>query len=200
MSLTLITPAITDPVTIEDARRQCRVHASDTTYDAELQGYLDAAVSHIEESLSIVLEPQTWRLTLDGFDGNIALPLGPVIEVDSISYDAGDVTFTVIDAADYSLRALPDARWEVVPIAAWPNAVSGMDKVIVDFTVGYEGELDSATYTSGVPADLKQAILLLVGHWFRNRQAVEIVSSGDLVSVPLAFDALVLPYRRAILA
>lgn len=199
MSLTLITPPVTAPVTLEAARRQCRIHSSDTTYDAELQGYLDAAVSHVEETLSIALEPQTWRLTLDGFDGNIALPLGPVIEIDSISYDAGDVTFTVIDAADYSLRALPDARWEVVPIAAWPNAVSGMDKVIVDFTVGYEGELDSATYTSGVPAGLRQAVLSLVGHWFAHKSAVA-VGSTELVSVPLTFEALVKPYKRPVLA
>lgn len=199
MSLTLITPPVTEPVTLADARRQCRIHSSDTTYDAELQGYLDAAVSHVEETLSIALEPQTWRVTLDAFDGNIALPLGPAIEIDSVSYDAGDVTFTTIDAADYVLRRLSSLEAEIVPASSWPTAVTGMGKVIVDFTVGYEGELDSATYTSGVPAGLRQAILLLVGHWFKHKEAVAI-GTNDPVSLPLAFDALVQPYKRPVLA
>lgn len=192
MSLTLITPPVTAPVSIEEARRQCRVHSSDTTYDAELHGYLNAAVSHVEETLSIALEPQTWRLTLDAFDSNITLPLGPVIEIDSISYDAGDVAFTPIEASDYALRRLSSLAAEIAPVSSWPTALGGMDKVIVDFTAGYEGELDSATYTSGVPAGLRQAILLYVRNLFE--------PFDDQAVFEKAFDGFLKPYVRPVLA
>lgn len=199
MGLTVITPALTECVTVEECRRQCRIHSSDTSYDGELQAYLDAAVSHVGTITDMALEPTTYRYTLDAFDGNIALPIGPVIEIDSVKHYVGEV-LTTIDDEDYSLRQLSDMRSEIVPVSAWPATDTGVDRVQVEFTAGFEGELDSATYTPAVPAAIRQAILLLVGHWFRNKSAVEMVSSGDLVSVPLAFDALIQPYKRLIIA
>lgn len=199
MGLTVITPALTECVTVEEARRQCRIHSADTSFDGELQGYLDAAVSHVGTITDMALEPVGYSYTLDAFDGNIELPIGPVIEIDSVKYYLSSV-LTTIASADYSLRQLSDMRAEIVPDTAWPTADAGVDQVVVEFTAGYEGELDSATYTPAVPAAIRQAILLLVGHWWRNRSAVEMVSSGDLVSVPLAFDALVAPYKRLIIA
>lgn len=199
MGLTVITPALTECVTLEECRRQCRIHASDTTYDGELQGYLDAAVSHVGTIIDMALEPTTYRYTLDAFDGDISLPIGPVVSIDSVKHYIDDV-LTTIDDADYSLRQLSDMRSEIVPASAWPATDTGVDRVQVEFTAGFEGELDSATYTPAVPAAIRQAVLLLVGHWWRNRSAVEMVSSGDLVSVPLAFDALVQPYKRLIIA
>lgn len=196
MGLTLITPALTSPVSIEDARRQCRIHAGDATYDAELEGYIAAAVSYVESALNMALEPQTWRLMQDSFAGDIVLPLGPVIEIEEIAYTDTDGSPATVDPGDYLLRQLSDMRWEVSPVSSWPDGSA----VQADFTVGYEGELDSATYTSGTPAALKQAVLLLIAHWFAHKSAVEVVSSGDLVSVPLAFDALIQPYKRLILA
>lgn len=196
MALTLITPAVTATVTLEDARRQCRIHSSDTTYDEELTGFIAAAVSHVETITSRALEPQTWLLSLEEFDGDIYLPLSPVLTVDEITYDDADEVETTLNTDDYRLIQMTDSRWRIAPTSAWPAGTN----VRVEFTAGYEGELDSADYTSGVPAALKHAILLLISHWFRNRQAVEIVSSGDLVNVPLAFDALIAPYKPIVLA
>ncbi|KLJ14523.1 MULTISPECIES: head-tail connector protein [Pseudomonas] len=44
----------------------------------------------------------------------------------------------------------------------------------------------------GLTGDVQQAILLLVGHWYANREAV---AAGGLTSVPLAVDRL-LWYRK----
>lgn len=44
-----------------------------------------------------------------------------------------------------------------------------------------------------VDADLELAMLLLIGHWYTNREAVLVGTSAQ--TLPLAFDALVGPYR-----
>jgi uncharacterized phiE125 gp8 family phage protein len=200
MGMTLITPPVTEPVLLADVKRQCRVHSSDTTYDAELQGYLTAAIAYLDGPngiLQIALEPQTWRYTLDGFDGNITLPTGPVVEIDSIKYYIDDELET-IDAADYVLRQIADYRSEVVPVVAWPATDTGTDRVQIDFTVGFVGDLDSESHVPEVPHAIRQAILLLVNHWFTHRSAIHVGST--VTEVPLAFDALLKPFKRIVLA
>jgi len=44
-----------------------------------------------------------------------------------------------------------------------------------------------------VPADIRQALLALVGYWFEHRDAVIVAGSGAVV--PTGFDRLVAPYR-----
>jgi Phage gp6-like head-tail connector protein len=47
------------------------------------------------------------------------------------------------------------------------------------------------------PASLDHAVLLLVGHWYANREAV---ITGTIAStVPMAFDALVAPHRGCVI-
>ncbi len=44
-----------------------------------------------------------------------------------------------------------------------------------------------------LPLPLQQAILLLVGHWYNQREAV---ASAQLADVPLGFEALVRPFIK----
>ncbi|MFG0501051.1 head-tail connector protein [Pseudomonas putida] len=46
-----------------------------------------------------------------------------------------------------------------------------------------------------VTADVELAMLLLVAHWHRNREPVTESTSNGVKALPLAFDALVQPYR-----
>lgn len=57
------------------------------------------------------------------------------------------------------------------------------------------GELPAEPPENALVADedVQLAMLLLVGHWFANREAVNV---GNITSqLPLGFDALVSPYR-----
>lgn len=46
-----------------------------------------------------------------------------------------------------------------------------------------------------VTDDVELAMLLLVAHWHRNREPVTESTSNGVKALPLAFDALVQPYR-----
>lgn len=199
MGLTIITPAIDYPVSRSDAKRQCRVHSSDSSFDIELDGYIAAATRHVENVTQMALEPTGYRLTIDAFSGNIKLPIGPVISIDSVEYySSGELT--AIEDEDFTLHQISEGLAEIIPVSSWPTADVGLDMVVVEFTAGVAGETDSYIHVSAVEDALKQAILLLVGHWWRNRSAVEAMTSGDMITVPLAFDALIAPYKRVVLA
>lgn len=195
MGLTLTTPALTSPVSIEDGRRQCRIHASDTRYDADLTEIIADAVAHVERDVSLVFEPAGFLYTLDAFDGDIILPVGPLISVESVKYYDADDVLQTIDPSAYTV-VLTDRK--IVATDGWPGTASGLEKVEVDFTAGYEGELDSATYISATPRPLRRAILLLVGHWFAHREAVGIGITSD--AIKLAYEDLVATYKQPVIA
>lgn len=62
----------------------------------------------------------------------------------------------------------------------------------IEAAEGYVSEIGVAL-AAPVPPALKQALLLLIGHWWENREAV---IEGDFRKVPLGFEALIAPYRE----
>jgi uncharacterized phiE125 gp8 family phage protein len=110
-------------------------------------------------------------MTLDDFplvgDRTIYLPVGPVQQVLGITYlDLNGVTQTL---ASSKYRVDLDSvlgRISEEFNSYWPNARWVLNSVAVSFKCGY-GDAGSS-----VPEDLRGAILLLVGHYYANREAV----------------------------
>ena len=63
---------------------------------------------------------------------------------------------------------------------------------VIDAAEGYVAEIGVAL-AAPVPAALQQALLLLIGHWWENREAV---IDGAYRKLPLGFEALITPYRE----
>ena len=66
---------------------------------------------------------------------------------------------------------------------AFPQTQVQGPNVSVTFVAGY----------ASVPTPIVQAMLLLIGHWYQNR---ETANANPVTSLPLAFEALITPYRR----
>ncbi|WP_243667487.1 head-tail connector protein [Sinorhizobium medicae] len=62
---------------------------------------------------------------------------------------------------------------------------------VVDSALEWQGVSTAAP----VPASIKHAALLLIGHFYNNREAV---SAERLANVPMAFDMLIAPFRDLI--
>ena len=70
---------------------------------------------------------------------------------------------------------------------SWPSTYAREDALRVTMVCGYGA-------ASAVPQAIKQAALLMIGHWYANRETVAIgVSVAEL---PMAVHALLSPYRR----
>lgn len=165
------------------AKQHLRVEASDE--DTLIAGYLAAAISLVEVQTSKLLTQREVVQRLSGFPGAdrpIRLWYGPV---------SGDVVTITYDDADGVEQPLADFRLvegstpRLLPAYGelWPPAQSADGSVRVTYTAGY----------ADVPAELDQAVLLLVGHFYLNREAV--TTGTNPAELPLAVEAMLRPYR-----
>lgn len=188
MGLMLVTPPAEEPVTIAEAKLHCRVDADITADDVLLTALIVAAREQAEHTTGRSLVSQSWRLTLDRFPaGAIVLPRAPLSSVTSITYVDTDGATQTLDAGEY--RVITDrVLGEVVPVydGQWPTARCTQNAVTVEFVSGYGA---AAT----VPRAIKQWILLAVGGWYGQREAIV---AGQVAELPNAYwHALLDPYR-----
>jgi len=184
MTLTLTT-AGDGPVTLAMAKRQVRAeyHTDD---DAFLQGALDTATAWVQNHTGRSLAENEWTLTLNEFPAVIELPMPPVTGITSVTYlDAEGATQT-LDTGKYRLFGKDGFAPFLRPswAACWPFTARGEpDAVTIVFEAGAET----------IPPAVGQAILLLVGHLYNNREAS---SEAALKDIPFGVDALLKDYRQ----
>ncbi|MEQ8696105.1 MAG: head-tail connector protein [Bauldia litoralis] len=187
MTAALITGPALEPVSLADVKAHLRVDGGDE--DALLTAAIVSARVHVESATRRVLIEQGWRIYYDAWPRRriVRLPVAPLMSVDAVTiYDAaGDPQ--AVDAEDYEADvAASPARLVLAANAPTPvgRAVNGIE---IDVTAGY-----GATSVD-VPAALRQAVLMLVAHWYEHRGAV----GHDLAVLvaPLGFEALIAPYR-----
>lgn len=162
MNLRVITPPASEPVSIETVKSHLRVDISDD--DALIASYLTTAREKGEGIARRAFVTQTLELVIDDWPGNgvLKLPRPPLQSVSSVRYldDAGDEhTFT-----DY----LVDARSEPGKIIfkSFPSQkLFPSGAIAIRFVAGYGA-------AGSVPNVFVQGILMLVGHWYENREAV----------------------------
>ncbi len=184
MNLFQFTAPDSEPVSLEEAKLHCRVDGTDD--DAYISSLIIVARSYVENFTGRSLVEQVWELGLDGFDSQeILLPKSPISEIESITYI--DLGGAEQEFEDYTLdtRSQP-ARLRPAYGKSWPSTRDEMNAVVIQYTAGYGDAGD-------VPAGIKQAMLLIIGHFNENREAV--VLGTTVFKLPLAVDALLMPYR-----
>lgn len=191
MALIRITAPTVEPVSLREVKAQARVDISDD--DALLEMYIQAAREHCEAFLRRPLVTQTWKLLLDDWPhgDTLEIPMPPLQSITSIVYtsDAGvDATFS---SANYIVETPYEdyGRIRLVNSAEWPSTtLKAMNGIAVTFVCGY------GDGPSSVPAQFRQAMLLLVATWYENREAI--LTTGAMASqIPFAVDALLRPRR-----
>lgn len=194
-SLSLVSRPEAFPVDLDDVKTHLRVDVD--TDDELIQAWIAAATGYAEKfTHRAFVGPQVWDYALDGICtdecGAIWLPKPPVTAITSFSYvDTAGVT-QVWSSANYraDLPSGPEARKARITAAygvAWPSTRSVTGSVTIRFVCGYA----SALY---VPAEIKAAMKLLIGHWYEHREAVG-VDIGNAMSIPMAVDALLWPFK-----
>lgn len=179
MSVVVVTPP-TPSLDLETVKGHLRVDHDDD--DVLIEAYIAAACSHIDGPRG-VLGKSVWEQTLElrqnVFCGPIRLPYGPVSDVVSVKYvDTAGIEQTLSDTA-YVLSG------DSIVLAydqSWPSHRGDAEGVRIQYVAGYDP----------VPTAIEQALLLLVGHWYANRETVNV---GNIVSeLPFATQALLAPY------
>lgn len=207
MLLELATPPAGEPVTLDEAKAQCRVEIADD--DALISSLIVAARRACENEVRRSFVTQTWDLTLDRFpwrvvggvldpwafpsdrawldrialpgSGALYLPRPKLQSVDAITYlDAVGVTQT-LDPSAYRVVAGTPGLVEPAYGTTWPAIRPASGAVTIRFTAGYG---DAAA----VPEPVKLAIKMLVAHWYENREPVIVGTIS--AELPFAVKAL----------
>ncbi len=187
MGLALITGPAREPVSLTEVLAHCRISSVDE--DGLIAGYMLAARHYVEGYTRRALITQQCRLTIDdGWPDVVTLPRSPLVSFDQGHYGDTAGVQQALASSSYMVST-SGMEGRLVPAfgSRWPSVRAQIDAISVDFTCGY-GDQPGA-----VPAPIRHAVLLLIGHWYENREAVVIGSTvGEL---PLAVEALLFPFR-----
>lgn len=188
-------PAVA-PVSLAEAKAHCRVEADVTDDDNLIASYIGAAVSHFDGYSGILgrcMVNQGWSVALAGWPAGrrLALPFPDVSAVTVTYRDAVEAEQTLSAGSFEILRVAGGSALRFKTDADLPVLTSAdrSDRVIVKLTAGYGETADD------VPRALSVAILMLVGHWYENREAVVIGNGLSVDDMPLGVQSLTRPFR-----
>lgn len=186
MGWKLKTAPTIEPVTLTEAKLHLKV--DDTTEDTLITALIQAAREHAENYTGRAFIEQSWELVMDEFDEEIELPIAPATSVTSITYkDPNNVTQT-LSASVYELNTHDTPQEIYVKYGqVWPAYLAIENSITVTFKAGY-----GATAAS-VPAPIRAAILLIIGHLYQNRENV--VVGRTPAELPQGAESLLNPYR-----
>ncbi len=178
MAIKVTVPPTAEPITLEEAKAQCKVDIADD--DALITSLITAARVYCEKIGWRAYLTQTIQLWIDEWpsSGRISLPKPPLQSVTSIKYyDTADVEATLgTDVYAVDTISEPGLAW-LKYNQTWPTTLLREHHgICVTYVAGW-------TYAANVPQSEKQAMLLLVGHWYENREATTV----GVVSRPIDF-------------
>jgi len=165
MTLTNITDNTFEPLTVSDVREHLRITSSSET--RLLKSIITTARQYVERRTGLRLGTSLWILSLDTLDADevVVVPEPPLQAVSSVQYvDINQTTQTVstsvyeIDtgAVPGKIRPRFGKQWPT-DILDHPNAIN------VTFTAGYASVAE-------IPCGVIHGMLLLIGHWYNNRE------------------------------
>lgn len=192
----LVTAPSDYAVTLAEAKAQVRVTHSDE--DAKINLFIAAACDYTEQYLSRTLIEQTWDLYYDRFPCRDALviALPPLISVTSIKYIDAAGTEQTWDAANYTVDVDQEYHALIYPSVntSYPSTRNYPKAVIVRAVMGYANSGASPVdYADNVPSTIKQAILLLIGHMWENRENTTV--GIEVKTIPMGFEAMLSNHR-----
>jgi len=180
-------PAI-EPVSLDEARTHLRVDVVGGAHpeDALIGGLISAAREHVEQNCRIVIAERPLMVAMDAFpSGSIDLGVWPVKSITAVRYEAFPNSYMALPSSYYALDQFAKPA-KVKQLTDWPHSPGGENSVVVELVAGM----------AEVPKTLKQAMLLLIGHWYENREAVNVAGSGVVpTELPKGVDALLAPHR-----
>ena len=180
----IITPVATEPITLAEVRQHLRLPENESE-DSLLLSLISTARAYCEHYTRRALAVQTLEIYLDRFPGNgpIQLPGPPLRSVTEIGYKdtSGDETILspstfLVDTDCEPGRVLPTVGTTWPVFTPYPTS-----PIRVRFVAGY----------ADLPAAIRLAMLLLIGHWYENREATG--TAGNEIN--FSVHALLAPYR-----
>lgn len=162
--------------------------------DAYITSLISAAREWSEEYTGIAIGAQEYELALDKFPEEIMIaPYAQIIN--SIMYIDPSENEQTLNASLYALDNYSRPSW-VLPSYGneWPDTLDSANAVKVRYISGFTDGL--VTNDNPCPKTIVQAMFLLIGSWYENRQQ-DVMSNNKntLNQLPSGVFSLLQPYR-----
>jgi uncharacterized phiE125 gp8 family phage protein len=164
MAWKVTTAPVNEPWTLAEVKSYLKIDDSneDTMLSILIKGARMMAESYLNQGL--ITQTVTEKLDRLG-DPTIYLSVSPVLAVSSFQYANSENTTATFAATDYVVDTFSKpARLNLGYGKTWPTLYGNINDVTITYTVGY------GTESSGVPFQIRQAILLMVADTYENRQ------------------------------
>jgi uncharacterized phiE125 gp8 family phage protein len=190
-ALQRIAAPATTPITLSEVKAQLRVEGPDD--DVILTRIINVAVAYTDAqgALGQAMITQTWAQWMGANPTqSIKLMLGPVQSVSAVKYYDLDGVLQTDSLSKYEVFGT-GLTTTVQPKSGekWPVAQDRADAIKIEFVVGY------GDAPANVPDTVRHAMLLLVGHWYDNRE-VELIGSISK-TLPFGYEPLLTSHRDA---
>lgn len=162
------------PITLAQARAQCRIDSDNTSEDSLFTGvYIPAVTDACEQILCRSIMLQTWQITLDDFEDEIRLPWPNVLAVSSVQYRDAAGNWQILGTEYYEVdTASAPGRLVRAVNYSWPTLYDGINVVRITYTAGYSSSVVEATQQAAVPTSVKNWLLLAVATCYAQRESI----------------------------
>ena len=183
MNYTQVTTPTTEPISLQEAKDYLRVDSN--VEDTLITALIKAARSKVENDTWRKMITQTLLLSMDKSEVKrfVGITGSPIQSITHIKYFDINVVQQTLSTGSYQSNLLNEPA--IIEITDMPDMADRMNALQIEFICGYG-------VAASVPEDLKLAMLLLIGHYYEHREAVTV---GNMKDLPMAYDALISPYR-----
>ncbi len=188
MALQLRAGPAQEPVSLLEAKNFMRLDSAQD--DVLVSTLITAARIHIETTIGKVLISESWAYYLDKWPKSktIYFPLDPIQSIEEVRFHTTDENYITLSEDDYSVDLVSNHPRLLFDGTNPAGNSKKLNQLEVRFIAGYGDTPED------VPADLKQALLMLAAHWFEQRDPIAF--GGSFVEVPRTIQALLNNYKK----
>ena len=180
----LITKPAIEPVTLQQAKDHLNIDFNDD--DSIIELIIQTAREAVENKTGRKLITSTMGHQRDCFNSVMELP-HTIQSVTEITYIDTDGVTQTLPATEYDVdvNRIP-GRIMLAYDKTYPATRDEANAVTIEYVTGFGDTAQS------VPSPLQHAMLLLIGHYYENREATAPI---NINTVPMTIDFLLNPYR-----
>ena len=161
----VVTPATSNPLTLTEAKTHLKVDT--TADDTFITNLIKSATSSAQEYTNRFFIATTIQQYGDKWEDISNLFKSPVASVTHVKYVDPDGTLQTLSTNVYFVDDVnKPARIGLKPNQSFPEIIDRLNAIYVEYVVGIAAGPDE------VDEGIRQALLLTIGNWYQNRQAV----------------------------